>query len=107
MRVGCAQLTYENTNKMLKALKQYFADPEAAEKAYYACNALRGGPRNLVETAAQASPRTLGAGIGAGIGPVSTRHISEERPPEGWEPDKEAVEDSGPDQERESIGLDS
>lgn len=41
--VGCAQLSYENTNKMLKALKQYFADPEAVEKAYCKCNALRAG----------------------------------------------------------------
>jgi len=70
VRVGCAQLTYENTNKMLKALKQYFADPEAAEKAYNACNALKAGPEaprpttrpGAIYTNAPAPGRRLGAG---------------------------------------------
>lgn len=87
VRVGCAQLTYENTNKMLKALKQYFADPEAAEKAYNACNALKAGPEaprpttrpGAIYTNAPAPGRRLGAGarppeaiggVGAGANPV-------------------------------------
>ena len=60
VRVGCAQLTYENTNKMLRALKDYFADPEAAERAYNACNALRAGP-NEVATAPP-TPTLRGSG---------------------------------------------
>jgi len=60
VRVGCAQLTYENTNKMLKALKEYFSDPEAAEKAYNACNALRAGGGEVATAPPQPTLRGSG-----------------------------------------------
>jgi hypothetical protein len=34
-RCGCAELSFSSTNKLLTAMREYFADPEASEKAYY------------------------------------------------------------------------
>ena len=33
-RVGCAELSFASTNKLLTAMREYFGDPEGAEKAY-------------------------------------------------------------------------
>jgi len=33
-RCGCAELTFTSTNKLLTAMREYFADPAAVEKAY-------------------------------------------------------------------------
>jgi hypothetical protein len=34
-RCGCAELSFSSTNKLLQAMREYFADPEGSEKAYY------------------------------------------------------------------------
>jgi len=43
-RVGCAELTFQSTNKLLTAMREYFADPEEVEKAYHAARKASHGP---------------------------------------------------------------
>lgn len=80
IRVGCAELSYDNTNKMLKALREYFADPEAAEAAYCKCNALRAGPQAVPTPTLRRYPNGPDpAGATTGMGDTQ-EEISNDRP---------------------------
>jgi len=79
-RCGCAELTFSSTNKLLTAMREYFADPEEVEKAYNAAVKASHGP--------MASGGNLVAGSGRPV-----EHLGPDGP-------EVASEDTGPDEER-------
>jgi hypothetical protein len=84
VRVGCAELSYTSTNKLLTALREYFKDPEQAEKDYHAARKASHGP--------MATDGRLVAGSG--------RTVESLGPPETEPPAEVATENTGPDEER-------
>ena len=63
VRVGCATLSYSNTNKMITDLRKYLADPEAHEKAYNECQ--RNRPVEVASDRPE-TPRVHGSGRALG-----------------------------------------
>jgi len=86
-RVGCAELTFQSTNKLLTAMREYFADPEEVEKAYNAARKASHGPM------------PCNGNLGSG------RTVESLGPPAQDSPGPEvASEDTGPDEERTEPG---
>lgn len=84
-RCGCAELTFTSTNKLLTAMREYFADPAAVEKAYNDARAAAGRLHEAPMTEGPRAARALGRGRTLSDHPVS---------------DGEQVSLIGPDQER-------
>lgn len=61
-RCGCAELTFTSTNKLLTAMREYFADPEAVEKAYNDARKVAGRLHEAPMTEGPRAARALGSG---------------------------------------------
>jgi hypothetical protein len=86
VRCGCAELSFTSTNKLLTALREYFKDPEQAEKDYHAARKASHGP--------MASGGNL---VGSGTAPPDDSGADHSLA-------EVATEDTGPDEERTDPG---
>lgn len=89
VRVGCAELSFTSTNKLLTALREYFKDPEQAEKDYHAARKASHGP--------MATDGRLVAGSGRTVEEIPERPIEQNEA-------EVASEETGPDEERTDPG---